>query len=185
MEELPGGLLGQPSYLVQEIQDYKREVAMVAGPYLRFALEACCQQFIARGYPLVGEDTSFLNFELVLDTTPDPFVGPALTMETGPIKLGMILFDLGNTFTKPLIMAWVCFSEEDLDHILGKAEAEVRGDAGQAAAKEGRVPHEGLPPPGVEDILSPSGEAPRRKRRKRTSVARLSVWHVSMNITGL
>ncbi|KAL0324770.1 UNVERIFIED_CONTAM: hypothetical protein Sradi_5046300 [Sesamum radiatum] len=65
-------------------------------------------------------------------------------------------------------MAGFCFSEEDLDHILGEAEAEVRGDVGQveAAAEEGRALNEGLPPPGVEDILGLSGEAPPQEVEK-------------------
>ncbi|KAL0308898.1 UNVERIFIED_CONTAM: hypothetical protein Sradi_5832100 [Sesamum radiatum] len=59
-------------------------------------------------------------------------------------------------------MAWVCFLEEDLDRILGEAETEVKGGAGQAedAADEERAPNESLPQPGVENIPGPSGEAP-------------------------
>ncbi|KAL0306959.1 UNVERIFIED_CONTAM: hypothetical protein Sradi_6113200 [Sesamum radiatum] len=67
-------------------EDYKREVTLVSGPYLRLAFEACRQQFIAQGYPPVGEDTSFLNFELVLDTAPDLFARSAHTAETAPLK---------------------------------------------------------------------------------------------------
>ncbi|KAL0327792.1 UNVERIFIED_CONTAM: hypothetical protein Sangu_1857200 [Sesamum angustifolium] len=65
-------------------------------------------------------------------------------------------------------MAWVCFLEEDLDDILGETEAEVRCNAGQAeaAVEEGRAPDEGLPLPGVEDILGPSGEAPLQEEEK-------------------
>ncbi|KAL0393213.1 UNVERIFIED_CONTAM: hypothetical protein Sradi_2544100 [Sesamum radiatum] len=65
-------------------------------------------------------------------------------------------------------MAWVCFLEEDLDHILGEAEAEVKGDAGQAgdAANEERVPDESIPHPRVKDIPVPSGEAPSQEEEK-------------------
>ncbi|KAL0301722.1 UNVERIFIED_CONTAM: hypothetical protein Sradi_6449000 [Sesamum radiatum] len=59
-------------------------------------------------------------------------------------------------------MAWVCFSEEDLDHILREVEAEVKGGAGQAAdaIDEERPLDESLPQLGVEDIPGPLGEAP-------------------------
>ncbi|KAL0401679.1 UNVERIFIED_CONTAM: hypothetical protein Slati_4197800 [Sesamum latifolium] len=33
---------------------YQKEVALVAGPFLRFAFEACRQQFLAHGYPPAG-----------------------------------------------------------------------------------------------------------------------------------
>ncbi|KAL0339385.1 UNVERIFIED_CONTAM: hypothetical protein Sangu_1460600 [Sesamum angustifolium] len=54
-------------------EDYKKEVALVVGPYLHFAFETCRQKFLAYGYPLAGEDAAFLNFDLVLDTVPNPF----------------------------------------------------------------------------------------------------------------
>ncbi|KAL0289335.1 UNVERIFIED_CONTAM: hypothetical protein Sangu_2619600 [Sesamum angustifolium] len=57
-------------------------------------------------------------------------------------------------------MVWMCFSEEDLNHILGEAETEVKGDAGQTGdvADDERAPDESLPQPEVEDIPGPSGE---------------------------
>ncbi|KAL0309043.1 UNVERIFIED_CONTAM: hypothetical protein Sradi_5846600 [Sesamum radiatum] len=156
---------------------------MVAGQYLRFAFEACRQQFIAWGYPPVGEDTSFLNFELVLDTAPDLFAGPALTAKTTPIESDMVLFDLGSIFTRLLIMAWVCFSDGDLDHILGEAKAEVRGEVGQAeaAVEDGRAPDEGLPPPRVKTSWVLQGRLLRRKKRKR-SVARPHLWGCDLSV---
>ncbi|KAL0313328.1 UNVERIFIED_CONTAM: hypothetical protein Sradi_5732100 [Sesamum radiatum] len=63
-------------------EDYKKDVALVAGPYLHFAFEACRQQFIVQDYPPAGEDMSSINFELAPDTSPDPFARLALTMET-------------------------------------------------------------------------------------------------------
>ncbi|KAL0447955.1 UNVERIFIED_CONTAM: hypothetical protein Slati_1923400 [Sesamum latifolium] len=82
----------------KKYEDYKKEVVLVAGPYLRFAFEAYRQQCIAQGYPPVGEDTSFLNFNLVLGTAPDPFARPTTTTETPPVEsgrvLGIITFDL-------------------------------------------------------------------------------------------
>ncbi|KAL0370652.1 UNVERIFIED_CONTAM: hypothetical protein Sangu_0383300 [Sesamum angustifolium] len=58
-------------------------------------------------------------------------------------------------------MAWGCFSEDDLDHILGEAEAKVKDGVGQArdAADEERAPDASLPQPGIEDIPGLSGEA--------------------------
>ncbi|KAL0340355.1 UNVERIFIED_CONTAM: hypothetical protein Sradi_4552300 [Sesamum radiatum] len=56
-------------------------------------LKLAASNFNAQGYPPVGEDTSFLNFELVLDTAPDSFARPTLIAETAPIKSGMALFD--------------------------------------------------------------------------------------------
>ncbi|KAL0410721.1 UNVERIFIED_CONTAM: hypothetical protein Slati_3661800 [Sesamum latifolium] len=64
-------------------------------------------------------------------------------------------------------MTWVCISEDDLDHIVGEAKAEVKGQA-KAAAVEERIPDESLPQPGVEDILGPSGEAPAQEEEKDT-----------------
>ncbi|KAL0286844.1 UNVERIFIED_CONTAM: Retrovirus-related Pol polyprotein from transposon TNT 1-94 [Sesamum calycinum] len=59
-------------------------------------------QFLAHGYPPAGEEVAFLNFNLVLDIAPDPFV-----------------------------MTGYVFSYEDLDRILEAVEAEVRGDIDQ------------------------------------------------------
>ncbi|KAL0300434.1 UNVERIFIED_CONTAM: Copia protein [Sesamum calycinum] len=73
----------------QNSREYKKEVALIAGPYLRFAFRACRQQFIAQGYPLSGEDTDFLNFDLVLDTAPYPFDKPVSTVETPLAELGI------------------------------------------------------------------------------------------------
>ncbi|KAL0323495.1 UNVERIFIED_CONTAM: hypothetical protein Sangu_1968800 [Sesamum angustifolium] len=71
-------------------------------------------------------------------------------------------------------MAWVCFLEEDLDHILGEAEAEVKGYAGQAgdAANEERVPDKSIPQPRVKDIPVPSGRLILKKKKKMMPVAR-------------
>ncbi|KAL0446085.1 UNVERIFIED_CONTAM: hypothetical protein Slati_1736400 [Sesamum latifolium] len=55
---------------------YQKEVPLVTSPFLRFAFEACRQQFLAHGYPPPGKDTSFLDFGVVLDTAPDPFAEP-------------------------------------------------------------------------------------------------------------
>ncbi|KAL0451573.1 UNVERIFIED_CONTAM: Formin-like protein 18 [Sesamum latifolium] len=93
----------------QKSREYKKEVATIASPYLRFAFEACKQQFVAQGYPPTGEGTDFLNFDLVLDTAPDPFDKPTSAIEIQTAE-----------------------SEEDLHQILGTAEAVVRDDADHA-----------------------------------------------------
>ncbi|KAL0462272.1 UNVERIFIED_CONTAM: hypothetical protein Slati_0114800 [Sesamum latifolium] len=114
---------------------YQKEVALVAGPFLRFAFEAWRKQFLAHGYPPAGQDTSFLNFELLLDTAPDPFAKPTAT-------------DI------PTVE-----SEEDLDRILGEAEAEVWDVAVEGGAIEEKVPDESLPKSMMGDVPGPSGES--------------------------
>ncbi|KAL0313344.1 UNVERIFIED_CONTAM: hypothetical protein Sradi_5733700 [Sesamum radiatum] len=70
---------------------YQKEVTLVAGPFLCFAFEACRQQFLAHGYPLAGEDTSFLNCEAVLHTVPDPFAQSITAVESPPQESGKFL----------------------------------------------------------------------------------------------
>ncbi|KAL0386257.1 UNVERIFIED_CONTAM: hypothetical protein Sradi_3020000 [Sesamum radiatum] len=67
---------------------YQKEVALVAGPFLRFGFEACRQQFLAQGYPPTGKDTSFLVFEVELHSAPDPFAQPVTAVESSPRESG-------------------------------------------------------------------------------------------------
>ncbi|KAL0387622.1 UNVERIFIED_CONTAM: hypothetical protein Sradi_2644000 [Sesamum radiatum] len=131
----------------KKFEDYKREVALVAGPFLRFAFKACRQQFLAHGYPPAGEEVAFLNFNLVLDIAPDPFGQPISVV--GPLAVD---------------------SDEDLDRILEAVEAEVRCDIDQVlGATLGEDVPKGVPPtPIVEDVPGPSKEAEVEVYRRRT-----------------
>ncbi|KAL0413150.1 UNVERIFIED_CONTAM: hypothetical protein Sradi_1516700 [Sesamum radiatum] len=102
---------------------YLKEASLVAGLFLRFAFEASRQQFLAQGYPPTGEDTSFLNFELL----------------------------------NPLLR-----NQEDLNRLLGEAEAKVRDAPGQmkSGAIAEKVFEEEPPQPTYEDAASPSKESP-------------------------
>ncbi|KAL0439417.1 UNVERIFIED_CONTAM: hypothetical protein Slati_2424700 [Sesamum latifolium] len=115
----------------QKSHDYKTEVGTIVGPYLRFAFKACKRQFVAQGYPPAGKGTNFLNFDLVVDTTPGPFDKPISIVETPPAE----------SYQK-----------------LWTAEAEVRDDTGNTlvTAAEGEVPSGGFPEPMVEDVPRPS-----------------------------
>ncbi|KAL0448054.1 UNVERIFIED_CONTAM: hypothetical protein Slati_1933300 [Sesamum latifolium] len=61
-------------------------------------------------------------------------------------------------------MAWVCLSEENLDHILGEAEAEVRGHIGHTGSPvvEEKTFTESLPQPMIGDKSFRRGPDPGR-----------------------
>ncbi|KAL0307287.1 UNVERIFIED_CONTAM: hypothetical protein Sradi_6146000 [Sesamum radiatum] len=81
-----------------------------------------------------------------------------------------------------LIVAWVCFPEEDLDQILGSAEADVRGDASHAPdviTKE--KTSDGTPlRPIMEDVPGPSGEIgtqdPSKEEATNTTKGKTRLW---------
>ncbi|KAL0430560.1 UNVERIFIED_CONTAM: hypothetical protein Sradi_0682000 [Sesamum radiatum] len=128
---------------------YQKEVALAAGPFLHFAFEACRQQFLAQGYPPTGEDTSFLDFEAVLHSAPDPFARPITAVEYPSRE-----------------------SEGDLDCLLGEAVAKVRDAPGQM--KSGSVAEksskEEPPQPLLEDVAGPSKESLAQVEEKTPSV---------------
>ncbi|KAL0349810.1 UNVERIFIED_CONTAM: hypothetical protein Sradi_4130200 [Sesamum radiatum] len=115
-------------------EDYKKEMALVAEPYLHFAFEASLQQFLAHGYPPIGEETAFVNFDMVLDTASNPFDQSVPVRAHPPID------------------------SKDLDQILEVVEAEVSGDTDhvpKVVMREG-APEGILFKPMVKDVPDPS-----------------------------
>ncbi|KAL0402574.1 UNVERIFIED_CONTAM: Retrovirus-related Pol polyprotein from transposon RE1 [Sesamum latifolium] len=136
-------LIGRILYLGFTRPDISHAVQQLS----QFMQHPCQQHWDAAHHLLrylkAGADTSFLNFELVLDTAPDPFAKPTAPTETSPVE-----------------------SEEDLDRILGETDAEVRDVIGhiKGGAIEEKVPHESLPKPMMEDVPGPSGEVQVQKK---------------------
>ncbi|KAL0461387.1 UNVERIFIED_CONTAM: hypothetical protein Slati_0026300 [Sesamum latifolium] len=135
-----------------------KQVALVAGPFLRFAFEACRQQFLAQGYPPTGEDTSFLNFEAVLHSVPNLLSSQSQLLN---LLLRNQVLRLCYSVWFPLILAWVFILEGDLDRLVGETEAEVRdapGQMGSGVVAE-KAFEEEPPQPMNDDAAGPSKES--------------------------
>ncbi|KAL2249865.1 UNVERIFIED_CONTAM: hypothetical protein Sindi_2460200 [Sesamum indicum] len=84
-------------------KSYKRELAKITAPYFGHGFVACKEKLKAHGYPPPEKDPSFLDISTTMKNAPDPFLDAP------------------------------ALEEEDLDNILGEAEAEVRSLPPKAA----------------------------------------------------
>ncbi|KAL0444040.1 UNVERIFIED_CONTAM: hypothetical protein Slati_2126700 [Sesamum latifolium] len=84
--------------------DFQKDVAQVAFPFVGYGFNACKEQFLTHRPPPAGEELSFLDVQLAYGNAPNPFASPSAPEEEDPPH----------------------DSEDDLDSLLGEVEAEVR-----------------------------------------------------------
>ncbi|KAL0355469.1 UNVERIFIED_CONTAM: hypothetical protein Sradi_3993800 [Sesamum radiatum] len=122
-------------------EDFQKEVAQVAFPFVGYGFNACREQFLAHRPPPAGEEFSFLDVQIVYANAPDPFAKPSTSeKEDAPQDSGEL----------------VCLLD-DFDNLLGEVEAEVRQHPPAAAidSSEGGVSGEGKSEEKKED--APTG----------------------------
>ncbi|KAL0303339.1 UNVERIFIED_CONTAM: hypothetical protein Sradi_6202000 [Sesamum radiatum] len=58
-------------------EDFQKEVAQVAFPFVGYGFNACKEQFLAHRPPPAGEEFSFLDVQIAYANAPDPFAKPS------------------------------------------------------------------------------------------------------------
>ncbi|KAL0411583.1 UNVERIFIED_CONTAM: hypothetical protein Slati_3748000 [Sesamum latifolium] len=65
-------------------EDFQKEVAQVAFPFVGYRFNACKEQFLTHRPPPAGEEFSFLDVQITYDNVPDPFAGSYASEKESP-----------------------------------------------------------------------------------------------------